>query len=105
MINKLPTLKSCSNNHNPIMYDAKECPLCVALLNMDDIVDAKTDIDQDNIFDLFSQVGVLNKRVRKIEQHLGIQFKRHFWSKPINNDDISMSEDQTQGKSPGQALF
>lgn len=45
------------------MYNGKECPVCQIRLQLDQVLDAKTDIENENIFELIDRVGKLENAV------------------------------------------
>jgi hypothetical protein len=80
----MSNLRTCQNNHRKIIYAAKwneECPLCIAIAENDNLIDARTDIDEADIFDLYGITKHHHKRIRRIEKLLGISpSKAHWWS-------------------------
>lgn len=62
-------LYECEDNHEPIAYETKDCPLCRERKENDLRYDQREDIDQVNITELFSLVFKLTKRVVALEKH------------------------------------
>ncbi len=62
----MPTQKICADSHQQIIYVSDECPLCQARERMDELLDAKTDIDQENIAELFKRVDRIEKQVKRL---------------------------------------
>lgn len=57
--------KNCADNHGRVLYDGDECPVCLIREQLDEKLDAKTDIDQENILDLFKRVETIEKIIQK----------------------------------------
>ncbi len=74
----------CAKSHKRIIYDSNEhdsCPLCQALVDNEILIDARTDIDEADIFDLYGELKLLTRRVLRIEKLLGLApLKKHWWS-------------------------
>lgn len=73
--------KICADNHSEVAYQGSDCPVCEIRLQLDQVLDAKTDIEEADIFDLYGQQTIVNKRLRRIEKKLGLEpIKKHWWS-------------------------
>ena len=59
--------KACNNHHSEILYTSEDCPLCRKILELDSVLDGKTDIQQQNIADLFLEVGELKKSLSHMQ--------------------------------------
>lgn len=38
----------CSNNHDEIVYESRECPLCKVISELNELEDIMNDIDEEN---------------------------------------------------------
>lgn len=56
-------LKMCSDSHDQVFYSGKDCPVCIVHRQMDELLDEKEDIDQENINELFKRVDKLERIV------------------------------------------
>lgn len=72
-------MRTCSDTHEEVIYSGTECPVCKERLLLDQALDDREDIDQDNIANLSKEIELLEKRLAGIELLMGIHIVAKRW--------------------------
>lgn len=86
-------LKACADSHDQILYYGQSCPLCEAREKLDEIINAKTDIEEADIFDLYHELKLVQHRIKRVEKQLGITPRKRWWQN--SKDTTRTSAEQT----------
>jgi hypothetical protein len=78
-INMPTKIRTCSDNHDQIMYESDTCPVCRQRLLMDEVLDDQENIDQENIYELYRELKTLGKRIKKLENVVFPTTKKTVW--------------------------
>lgn len=66
-------LNTCADDHEQIVYTVSPCPVCVLRKKLDEMIDDRITIQDENIEEVFKELKVVRHRLEKVEERLSLK--------------------------------